>query len=627
METKCDRINSEKNLKSQNKLITIIQNIFSFDLRSLALFRIGLALVIIADLLIRFGDIEAHYTDSGLLPRNDLINGLLKPWYWSIHLLSGELFVQQIIFVFALFFALLLLIGYRTRLATIISWILLISLHNRNPALLFAGDDTLRAILFWAMFLPLGASYSVDSALNTSTKPLPKRVISGATLGFILQLCYIYMFSAWFKHQSPLWSEEGSAVYYALSFDRYATGFGQFLLSLKPLLPTMNFGALWFEWLGALLLFVPWKNHFFRGIAIVAFISLHISFGLSFTIGIFPALCIVAWLAFIPIQAWDWLEKKTKTKERAGLKINYDKDCGFCKKIVHFLRTFLILPGTPLLVAQENPDIYADMEKYNSWVVEDWQENRYFKWQGIIYVVSLSPLLWWLAPILKIKPLAAIGNKIYETIANNRRLAGKFTSPFKYTSLQVKPSLTFNIITLFIVALVTLWNFTSFANSYIFHQSPTTTSQIIKRVTHSKTAQSIQWLGALTRLDQSWSIFAPNPPRDDGWQVIIGNLKDGSKVDVLRDKPTISWDKPTIKERNKLYQNMQWRTYFINLNRNIGEKLYPHYGNYLCQEWNSTHQVNQKLENIDIYFMSEQTVAPGERQTLEKQQHWQQSCS
>ncbi|MDJ0532503.1 MAG: HTTM domain-containing protein [Xenococcaceae cyanobacterium MO_207.B15] len=616
-----------KAIKSQSKLSNIIREIFGFDLRSLAIFRIGLALVIIADLVIRFQDIQALYSDSGVLPRTALIDEFLNPWYWSVHLVSGQPFVQQLIFIVAIFLALLLLIGYRTRLATIASWAMLISLHNRNPALIFAGDDALRAILFWSMFLPLGACYSVDSALNTSSKQLPKQVVSGATVGFILQLCYIYMFSAWFKHQSPIWSQEGSAVYYALSFDQYATRFGQFLLSLKPLLPTMTFGALWFEWLGALLLFIPWKNYFFRGIAIVAFILLHISFGLSFTIGVFPVLCVAAWLAFIPSNAWDWLAKKTYSKERAGLKINYDKDCGFCKKIVLFLRTFLVLPGTPLLVAQENPDVYADMEKYNSWVVEDWQGKRYFKWQGIIYVVSLSPILWWLAPILRIKPLLAIGTKIYETIASNRRLAGKFTSPFKYTSLTVQPGLTFNLITLAIVALVTLWNLTSFANSYIFHQDPTATSQIVKRVTNSKTAQRVRWIGKLTRLDQSWSIFAPNPPRDDGWHVIIGNLKDGSQVDLLRDTKNISWDKPTIEDRNKLYQNMQWRTYFINLNRHIRKKLYPHYGKYLCQQWNSSHQPSQQLDDITIYFMSERTVPLGEKQTIDKRNHWEQSCS
>ena len=611
----------------KNKLFLKIRDIFALDLRSLAIFRIGLALVIIADLIVRFGNIEAHYSDAGVLTRNVLIQQFLKPWYWSVHLLSGQVFVQQILFLITLFLAVLLLIGYRTRWVTIASWAMMISLHNRNPALIFAGDDTLRAILFWAMFLPLGACYSIDAALNTSSKPLPKFIVTGATAGFIFQLCYIYMFSAWFKHQSPLWSEEGSAVYYALSFDQYATGFGQFLLSLKPLLPTMTFGALWFEWLGALLLFIPFKNSFFRGIAIVAFSSLHISFGLSFTIGIFPALCVAAWLALIPSVFWDFIAKKTHSQERSGLKIYYDRDCGFCKKVVHFLRTFLILSGTPLLVAQKYPDVYTDMEKYNSWVVEDWQGKRNFKWQGIAYVVSLSPILWWLAPILRIKPLMAIGTKFYETIATNRRIAGTFTAPFKYDSFQVRHGWTFNIITLFVLALATLWNFTSFADSYIFHQSPTITSQLVKRVTNSRTAQNIRWLGDLTRLDQSWSIFAPNPPRDDGWHVILGKLQNGELVNLLTGDTTINWDKPSIKERNKLYKNMQWRTYFINLNRNIGKQLYPHYGDYLCQQWNNNHSSSQQLESLEIYFMSERTVPPEESQTVKKENHWQQICN
>jgi hypothetical protein len=615
-------INKGKLGKLQSKLTEM----FGFDLRSLALFRIGLALVIIADLIIRFGDIKAHYSDYGVLPRTVLREQLLEPWYWSIHLLSGEPFVQQVLFGIALFFAFLLLIGYRTRLATIACWAMIVSLHNRNPALIFAGDDTLRAIAFWAMFLPLGAYYSVDNALNTSSKPLPKQILSGATLGFIIQLCYIYMFSAWFKHQSPLWSKEGSAVYYALSFDQYGTSFGKFLFSLTPLLPTMTFGALTFEWLGALLLFIPFKTNFFRGVAVVSFILLHFSFGLSFTIGIFPALCIAAWLGFIPTPVWDFLYKKTYSKEIAGLKINYDRDCGFCKKVVHFLRTFLILPGVPLLVAQDNPSVYEDMQKYNSWVIEDYQGNRYYKWDGIGYVVSISPILWWLAPILRVKPFMAIGTRFYETIATNRKFAGNLTKPFKFRPLEINSSWIFNIFTLSLLFLVTFWNLKSFASSYIFNQHPTKVSQGLKRITNSKTAKKLDWVSQLTRLDQSWSIFAPNPPRDDGWHVISGTLKDGSEVNLLeKDKP-VSWDKPTIKQRNNIYQNMQWRTYFINLNRAMGKKLYPYYGQYLCQQWNIEHKGKEQIDSLEIDFMSERTVPPGEQQTVEKQNHWQQSC-
>ena len=615
------------NIAQNKKIRTKLAEIFGFDLRSLAVFRIGLASVIIADLIIRFGDIKAHYSDYGVLPRTVLINQFIQPWYWSIHLLSGEPFVQSLLFGFALLFALLLLIGYRTTLASIACWAMIISLHNRNPALIFAGDDTLRAIAFWAMFLPLGAVYSFDSALNTSTKPLPKRIVSGATVGLIIQLCFIYMFSAWFKHQSPLWSTEGSAVYYALNFDQYGTWFGQFLLQLKPLLKTMNFGALWFEWLGCLLLFIPWKNSFFRCIAIASFISLHISFGLTFTIGIFPALCIAVWLAFVPTVIWEFLDKKAHNREIAGLTINYDKDCGFCKKVVYLLRTILILPGVPLQEAQDHASVYEDMQKYNSWVVEDYRGNRYFKWHGITYVVSISPILWWFAPILEIKPLMALGNKVYETIATNRHFMGLFTKPFLFRSLTINTSPLLNAFTLLILFLVTLWNVKSFANSHIFYHSPTKVSQTLKRITNSRTAQRTYWISELTRLDQSWSIFAPNPPRDDGWHVITGKLKDGTEVNLWQINQPVNWDKPSIKQRNAIYKNMQWRTYFINLNRSIGRKLYPYYGQYLCQDWNSKHSGKQQLDNISIDFISERTVPPEEQQNVERKNHWQQSCS
>ena len=45
------------------------REIFSLDLRSLALFRLGLGLVLVFDLCSRLGDVRAHYTDYGILPR------------------------------------------------------------------------------------------------------------------------------------------------------------------------------------------------------------------------------------------------------------------------------------------------------------------------------------------------------------------------------------------------------------------------------------------------------------------------------------------------------------------------------------------------------------------------------
>lgn len=624
-------VNQEQELTPSKDKSAILNEVFGFDLRSLALFRIATALVILADLIIRAGDLTAHYSDYGILPREYLIDTPVDRWYWSLHLLSGQPFVQGLVFLFAGVMAIFLLVGYRTRFATIATWALIISLHNRNPHILFAADEVLRAYMFWAMFLPWGAVYSVDSALNTSTKTLPKRFASIATFAFMVQQVLIYAGSAAYKAKSEVW-HDGSAVYYALNFDQYATPIGLFFLHNLPwLLAPFTIFALWFEIFAPLIIFIPFKVTFWRCLAVILFIFLHINFGLFFTLEIFPFLSSASWLAFIPSPVWDHLENKIKNKPREGLAIYYDADCGFCKKVVHLLRTFLILPRTPLRMAQDYEEIYADMQKYNSWVVVDWEGNHHFKWEAIAYVVSLSPIFAFLAPILRISPLMSIGNKFYETIAINRTFAGKFTAPLQFRPLKVEPSLTLNIVALILFLLTLFWNFESFVTQTVsrrpeFDKKPDFFSTAYKLV-NRKIFNQIEPLGKLTRLDQYWTIFAPSPPRDDGWHVIEGKLNNGKTVDLMWGKNQVTFDKPTRQERDNTYKNARWRTFYINLNRSIGDRLYPYYASYMCRQWNNNHSNTEQLEDLTIYFMDERTVPQGENQTVEKTLDYQASCN
>lgn len=607
-----------------------LKQILSLDLRSLAVFRIGLALIVMADLISRARGLTAHYTAEGVLPKATLIEKLLHPWYWSVYLISDRPFIQWLLFVLAFLCALAVLVGYRTRLAVIATWAFNISIQNRNPALIFAGDDVLRAILFWAMFLPLGASYSIDSALNSSTKPLPKKVCSGATFALMVQVCFIYIWSAAYKTKSPIWWPDGDAVYYSLSFDQYVTSFGEFLLSFpQPFLRFLTFTALIFEWVGPLMLFIPFRNNFFRIFAIISFVLLHLGFELCFQIGVLSFLSMFIWMAFLPTSVWDAAARRLTTPQRQGLKIYYDADCGFCKKVVYLLRTFLILPGTPLLLAQDDTSIYEDMLAKNSWVVVDWQEKRHFKFEAIAYVVSLSPLFFPFAPLLRWQPIMTIGTKFYQTIASNRRIAGKFTKPFPFRPLKVKSSLTLNIIAVVLIFLTTIWNLKSFVDQTVARRptQPNDWVSVTHKLLHRRTFQRLDIISYLTRLDQSWSIFAPAPPRDDGWHVIPGKLKDGSEVNVLAENSPVSWKKPTVQQRQQLYKTIQWRVYYINLNRAIGANLYPDFAKYLCQKWNSRQQGDKKLASFDIYFMEERTVPPGQTQPVKKKRIWQQSCS
>ncbi len=608
-----------------NRWLKPLESRYGLDLRSLALLRVGLALVLLIDTLRRFPDIAALYTDQGVLPRSYL-GDLWAPGYWSLHALSGSALVQGLLLLAALFFGLQMLVGYRTRIAVITSWVLLVSVHNRNPLLTFAADDVFRAVLFWAMFLPLGARYSIDWALNTSEKPQLQRIFTGAVVALTVQQCFVYMFSAVFKTTSADWWPDATAVYYSLSFDQYATPLGSWLLNLGPLLAAFTVITLVLEWLGPLLLWSPVRTDLCRTVAVAVFISLHLGFGATLRIGIFPVLSAVTWLAFIPTSVWEgWARRaydphRAMGEKRLGLQIYYDVDCGFCKKVVHLIRTFLVLPPqVPLQTAQSDPVIHEAMLAQNSWVIVDWQGNHHYKWEGIAYVVSLSPILFWLAPILRWSPLMAVGTRIYETIASNRRAAGKFTKPFKFKPMEVKSGSLWgrvlSAIALSLLLLTTVWNFRSITSHYAFVDSDSPAITALRRVTTSRTLQKLDPISRVTRLDQSWSIFAPAPPKDDGWYVAVGQTADGQEVNLLYPSQAVSFDKPSLRVRNRLYPNMQWRTFFINLSRARSEASLPEFGRYLCQQSPADRPVDQAA----LYFMDERTVAPGETQTVEQQ--------
>src|SRR5690606_16854739 len=107
-----------------------------------------------------------------------------------------------LLFSFAAVVACMLLVGYQTRVATILSYILLTSVQGRNYLILQGGDDILRTMLFWSMFVPLAARFSVDAVLRArhpNASAVPIRVVSLGTLALASQLLVMYLVSGILK--------------------------------------------------------------------------------------------------------------------------------------------------------------------------------------------------------------------------------------------------------------------------------------------------------------------------------------------------------------------------------------------------------------------------------------------
>lgn len=84
------------------------------------------------------------------------------------------------------------------------------------------------------------------------------------------------------------------------------------------------------------------------------------------------------------------------------------------------------------------------------------------------------------------------------------------------------------------------------------------------------------------RLDQNWNMYAPTPMRDDGWMVVQVVMKDGRKVDLLRQGRKVSWSKPENVSRH--YGGIRWQRVM----RSLWERPYRHvrepYLRWACEE-------------------------------------------
>jgi hypothetical protein len=274
----------------------------------MAAFRIGLGIVLIWDLSISLSNVSAFYSNEGFLPLGTLDTFNNSPWQWSIHTWSASANWQVVLLTLHLVCAICVLIGYRTQLATLVCWILICSLHTRNPILLHSGDMAIRLLFFWSIFLPLGARWSVDEIRGRiSTFRSSGEVATISSLSILIQVCMIYWMSALLK-DGVEWRHDGTAVYYALSLDQFVTRAGRYLLNFPNFCRIATFGTWWLEVIGPTLALLTFRHPLCRVLVVVAFFTLHIALWILFRLGPFSATMLSAWLLFLPTRFWDSIE-------------------------------------------------------------------------------------------------------------------------------------------------------------------------------------------------------------------------------------------------------------------------------------------------------------------------------
>jgi predicted DCC family thiol-disulfide oxidoreductase YuxK len=559
--------------------------------------RVTVASIIIYDLIERWMDLEAHYSDLGILPREALWKHF-SGWNLSFHSMSGYWQVQAVLFSLALIFAIMLLVGYRTRFATIASWIFIISLQNRNPVICYGGDSVIRMLLFWGMFLPWGARFAVDTVKYEVDRAI-KSVSHMGSVGYVLQICFIYWFTAILKDGDP-WRVDFSAVYYAVSLDELKTGLTDILFNAPPGVNRfLTAGTLIWEGFGPFFLLIPhWRARLF---GVVGFVLMHTGFGLFMRLGIFPFVSIVCVLGFIPANFWNLLKSRFDRPIRRNTVIYYDGTCGFCSQVVQLLKTFLILPFSQVLTAQDDEEVFRVMDRENTWVIRDHNGALLTQFDGIIHLLRISPWLFWLSWILK--PFRSVGNRMYKLIAQNRESVKTFSRPRrKRLALMQDHGPIITSFCMFSVLFVLLINL------------------VVVYENKLHIPERLSSFARTTKITQNWGMFAPYPYRSDGWYLMPSELEDGTRIDVFTNEKFTRVKPESV---SGMFKTTRWSKYYRSLRKGKYRKLIPYFIRYYVKDWNRHHPTDKHIRFMKMMFIHEKTLPDYQVPELEEVILWQ----
>ena len=363
----------------------------SMDLRSLALFRVALAIALGCTLASLMGAVPLWFSDGGMMPRTDSLDlgGLAAH---NLTLVTGNPWVLRLMLGAGLMASLTLIMGYRTRFSLGVATLVLFSFVTRQPLISLPHEVWLVGLALWSLSLPLGLRWSLDATLGQPLAPGASDTRRGGLPGLGWALQWLALAGAALTIPT-----QGTAASLAIA------GAISLLLALvsRALLPTPS----------------PWRwatPMLALGGALGVLIA-HRSPAALMTIA---ALAVIPWL---PSALWTSLARRHATGK--PVQVFYDQDCRFCQQCCRVLQDLLILPpGSSAKPAQDNPRAHALMKAQNSWVVIDEQGRATLHWLAGVTLVRHSAWLAPLAPLLALTPIRAAGNACYQQVVRHRGL-------------------------------------------------------------------------------------------------------------------------------------------------------------------------------------------------------------
>jgi predicted DCC family thiol-disulfide oxidoreductase YuxK len=630
------------------------------DLRPLGLMRVAFG----AALFIAIADIGPllldFFSEKGVAPRTALLGPLgVRNNRFSIFDMAGPNWVVIAFYVITLLAVLSFTVGFHSRASSVLTFFMVCGLHERDLMLFDGSDNVIRVMLFWLMFMPTGARYSVDASLRHA-RGLPL-ITHGTALPMRmgqLQIAWIYLNTAIHKWGGVSW-HNGNALRIALGLDHlftrplgkllydipFATRFGTHMalaieIAFLPLVLLPIWKPAHLEtWLKTQsrttqrvvsLFFQPT----YKALAILGGMSLHIGIALTMSVGDFSYIMITS---YVLLYEPEWAEAIVRVFGRVWgrgvTKVLYDGECAMCARLAAILGGFDFYGNLELvnfrkqgaLAGISNVPRGALSQQIH---VVDSNGKLQAGYPALLRIARRVPAFS-LFGVLGAAPGAQqVGSPLYEKFTAHR------PQPIPETPHREPPESWWTLVPsplrrvgagLLYVALVVLlfhigwfslpedgkWILPAQARLGPVHfnipkvlQGPYDVSPKHMDRRMFRTIQEIE-------LWQKWDMFSPEPLGSDIYLEGRGHLVDGTQVDVLRGDV----DGGPLPPKYPGFFFSRWSKYINNIA--YGDEPWKvEFGKYLCRRWNSPAPPGRPLlKDFKLYRESRKVPLIGEKPT------------
>jgi hypothetical protein len=607
---------------------------FTIDPRTAGLFRVVLGTLLVLDCLRHWADARLLYSIDGVFPNDKHLWQPSSSHLFSIfHAFSTPAEVH-VLFALGLLCHFALLVGYRSKLAALLSFVFVTSMDSRITLVENGGYVVVNLATFYAFFLPIERRFSIDAwraswrgekertaadlerhaAAVESTRPIVTAGIAVALFNFAM----VYFFNVVNK-TGHIW-RKGDTVHYVLHIDRMVTGLGVFVRETMPhpVLVASDFLVLSVEAIIFMCIIWPFGRKVTRPVALVLVFGLHAMLGTMMRLGPFSWF-MIGWstLLVLPIH-WSMLRARRERRTR-GCELGIDESSPLAVALGRVVARldaydrvrFVAGPAGGLLALKKGEDDWdGDATAIASRVLEALPAGSFLK-----------------------RPAAALLRAMRERERSITRFFGidldevVAATPSPIASrLAIVPRFFREAFIVYFGACVVmqLW----VENKAIPKQLPPPVRPDQKVQPHEQAA--LEWMKRILgptviplkpdatpqflqatitypRMTQGWGMFAPNPIQEDGVLAIDAYTIDGRRIDPLTGRaPDLDLTDSKGEGLSQLRQD-----YGNRIRQDRNSRYREDLAVYLRRWHEETGRPEDELVAFDVYWVRDRCPPPG----------------